>query len=56
MEKSSHIHGSKDLILFRWNYSLNGFTDSMQHLTKSQLPNFFNRHCQADSKTHMEMQ
>lgn len=40
MEKSSHVHGSKDLILFRWKHSSNGFTDSMQHLTKSQQPIF----------------
>lgn len=36
-KKKSHVHKLKDLILLRWQYSLNWSVDSVQSLSESQL-------------------
>ena len=38
MRKHPNIHELEDLTLLRWQYSLNWGTDSVESLSKSQLP------------------
>ena len=50
--KDSNAHWLEDLILLRWQYSPNWFTDSTQSPSDSQLY----RNWQAYPKAHMEIQ
>ena len=54
MRKHPNIYELGDLTLLRWQYSLNWCTDSIESLSKSQLP--FCKNWQANSKIHMEIQ